>query len=162
MYHNFTINKKEGDDSCRRYIKSFKVIKKMDVKGQEWIVMQVHGQSFMMHQIRKMVGLAILLFKTGNENRPISEFFKASMINIPKAPGIGLLLERALFDNYNKKWNDRDQIEFDNAQLKALKEELIYPQIFNNQLKLPFQNWLRCLDRHSYEYSYMEIKNSAK
>jgi tRNA pseudouridine38-40 synthase len=67
------------------------------IQGTEWLSLKVHGQSFMLHQIRKMVGLIIMIVRTDTPLKLIPETFKANKINIPKAPSLGLLLERVGF-----------------------------------------------------------------
>lgn len=64
------------------------------IQGTEWLSLKVHGQSFMLHQIRKMVSLIVMLVRTDTPLKLIPETFKANKINIPKAPSLGLLLER--------------------------------------------------------------------
>lgn len=94
-YHNFTIGKESKDASAKRHIKSFllaDVIIKED--GVEWLSLVVHGQSFMMHQIRKMVGLIVLMVRYNAAVEKFSIAFENNKLNIPKAPGEGLLLEK--------------------------------------------------------------------
>ena len=83
-FHNYTIGRHYKDKASNRYIMSFKVkspstlifseiwsqaqinftlftlIIQVDrpqyVDNTEWLSLKVHGQSFMLHQIRKMVG----------------------------------------------------------------------------------------------------------
>ncbi|KAJ3326699.1 tRNA pseudouridine synthase 1, partial [Kappamyces sp. JEL0680] len=57
-YHNFTVGKHFNDKSSQRYIKSIEVGDPFRKEGIEWVSIKIHGQSFMLHQIRKMVGLA--------------------------------------------------------------------------------------------------------
>ena len=45
-------------------------------------------------EIRKMVGLVVMMVRTETPVNLIPETFKANQINIPKAPSLGLLLER--------------------------------------------------------------------
>lgn len=68
----------------------------------EWIRLRIHGQSFMLHQIRKLVGMSILLMKANPAD--ISHIIELSLSpkqkwNIPKAPGLGLLLAEVSFDS---------------------------------------------------------------
>lgn len=59
-YHNFTSNKQPGDPSSSRYILSFSCGDPfMDPQtDSEWVSLSVLGQSFLLNQIRKMIGLA--------------------------------------------------------------------------------------------------------
>jgi len=68
---------------------------------------------------RKMVGMLILVTRSRVPASLIPETFGPSRIHVPKAPALGLLLERPLFDNYNKKVADANkQVE---AQVKKGK-----------------------------------------
>jgi tRNA pseudouridine38-40 synthase len=59
-FHNYTIQKRFSDPSAKRVIRSFNVGKDpIIINDTEWLSLKVHGQSFMMHQIRKMVAMAV-------------------------------------------------------------------------------------------------------
>ena len=135
-FHNYTVQKKYSDPSAKRHIKSFVVNPKPIIIGNtEWLSLKVHGQSFMMHQIRKMVGLATLVVRCGTTLDRVAESYRAQKMAIPKAPGLGLLLERPVFSNYNRRAKDelgRDGIDFAkyDDKLLAFKEKHIYSRIF--------------------------------
>lgn len=59
-YHNFTTGKHPSDPSSTRYILSFTCGEPFidPASGTEWISLSVVGQSFLLNQIRKMIGLA--------------------------------------------------------------------------------------------------------
>lgn len=107
----------------------------MIIEDTEWISVKLHGQSFMLHQIRKMIcklkkkrcesawltylfnlAMAMLSVRTGTPLSLLPKTFEAEKINIPKAPALGLLLERPVFKLYNERIasrEDRDMIDFD-------------------------------------------------
>jgi tRNA pseudouridine38-40 synthase len=138
-YHNYTVQKKFNDKSAQRYIKSFKVAPKpIIINDTEWLSLKVHGQSFMMHQIRKMVGMAALTVRCGTDQKIMEESFGNVIVRIPKAPGLGLLLERPVFDSYNEKaaqQNGREKIDFNkfNKDIEEFKEREIYQRIFREE-----------------------------
>ncbi|RYO24179.1 hypothetical protein AA0111_g8671 [Alternaria arborescens] len=138
-YHNYTVHKKYNDKSAQRYIKSFKVAPKpIIINDTEWLSLKVHGQSFMMHQIRKMVGMAALTVRCGTDPEIMEKSFGNEVVRIPKAPGLGLLLERPVFESYNAKsakQHGRDPIDFEryNDKIEAFKEKEIYQRIFREE-----------------------------
>ncbi|KAL6702661.1 tRNA pseudouridine synthase 1 [Coniothyrium glycines] len=138
-YHNYTVHKKFNDKSAQRYIKSFKVAPKpIIINDTEWLSLKVHGQSFMMHQIRKMVGMAALVVRCGTDLKIMEESFNNVVVRIPKAPGLGLLLERPVFDSYNAnqaKQHGRETINFGkyDKEIEEFKEREIYQRIFREE-----------------------------
>lgn len=138
-YHNYTVHKKFTDKSAQRFIKSFKVAPKpIIINDTEWLSLKVHGQSFMMHQIRKMVGMAALTVRCGTNPAIMQESFGNTIVRIPKAPGLGLLLERPVFDSYNEKQAraaGRESIDFKRyeKQIEEFKEREIYQRIFREE-----------------------------
>lgn len=138
-FWNFTINKKFGDPSAKRYIKTFIALDPIIVEGTEWIQMRVHGQSFMMHQIRKMVGLVLMSLRMGANLDIIKQAYTNQALPIPKAPGIGLFLERPVFETYNKKapTHGREEISFDkyNDQIEQFKKEHIFTTMYEEERK---------------------------
>ena len=137
-FHNYTIQKGYRDPSAKRHIKSFVVNPEPIVVGQtEWLSLKVHGQSFMMHQIRKMVSMAALIVRCGCDHSRITESFGPTKLAIPKAPGLGLLLERPIFDNFNKKVQEfgRETIDFSRyeQEIEEFKRREIYDRIFHEE-----------------------------
>lgn len=138
-YHNYTIQKTFKDPSSKRLIKSFIVNKTpILINGTEWLSMKVHGQSFMMHQIRKMVGMVALVVRCGCDPKRMYESMGPDNISIPKAPSLGLLLERPVFDSYNKRAKDafaKEPIEFDKfkTEMDKFKQEQIYERMYREE-----------------------------
>ncbi|KAF2191528.1 pseudouridine synthase [Zopfia rhizophila CBS 207.26] len=138
-FHNYTVQKGFKDRSAQRFIKSFKVADKpVIINNTEWLSLKVHGQSFMMHQIRKMVGMAALTVRCGTNPERINESFGNVIMRIPKAPGLGLLLERPVFESYNEqqaKKHGREKIDFGKfeKEIEEFKQKEIYERIFREE-----------------------------
>ncbi|KAI1376874.1 pseudouridine synthase [Hypoxylon crocopeplum] len=140
-YHNYTIQKSYSDPSARRTIRSFIVNPEpVQINDTEWLSLKVHGQSFMMHQIRKMVGMAVLVTRCATPLSRIDESYRSTRISIPKAPSLGLLLERPVFENYNTRARDQpnlEELDFSKyeKEIREFKDVQIYRRIFELEEK---------------------------
>ena len=138
-FHNYTVDKSFRDASAKRVIKSFVVSSEPIIIGDtEWLSLKVHGQSFMMHQIRKMVSMAAMIVRCGSHEGRVQDSYMADKLTIPKAPGLGLLLERPVFDTYNERCNgqyDREPIDFNKyeKEMEEFKQREIYQRIFREE-----------------------------
>jgi tRNA pseudouridine38-40 synthase len=98
-YHNFT---KKGDPKSRsndRFIidinaEYFKPVYLAEELRDDYIIVYLHGQSFIYHQIRKMIGSVLQTLQLGLTEDFIDNAFKNEPVNIWLAPGQGLLLNR--------------------------------------------------------------------
>lgn len=138
-FHNYTVDKTAKDASAKRVIRSFTISDSPLIKHDtEWLSLKVHGQSFMMHQIRKMVSMTALIVRCGCHEGRIQDSYLHEKMSIPKAPGLGLLLERPLFDAYNEKLVkqfDREPIEFRKFEgvMEEFKQREIYERIWREE-----------------------------
>ncbi|KAG0349237.1 tRNA pseudouridine synthase 1 [Podila humilis] len=157
-FHNFTIGHDFKERACNRYMMKFDVSDPKMIEGTEWLSLKVHGQSFMLHQIRKMVGLIIMIIRTDTPMTLIPQTFTSVKINIPKAPSLGLLLERPIFDAYNRKQQGKnDPLVFDpyTEVMDAFKEKHIYDGIIKEELTYNrFDEYLQVLDGHAEKYNF--------
>ncbi|ABN66031.2 predicted protein, partial [Scheffersomyces stipitis CBS 6054] len=138
-FHNFTIGKAFKDPSSKRFMKETTVSDPFIIEGTEWVSIKIHGQSFMLHQIRKMIAMAVLVIRTGCPISRIHDCFSSTKINIPKAPALGLLLENPVYEAYNQtlQKNDYEPIDFDKyeAEMDKFKMKYIYDKIYAEENK---------------------------
>ncbi|KAH6838608.1 pseudouridine synthase [Chaetomium sp. MPI-CAGE-AT-0009] len=139
-YHNYTVMKSHKDPSAMRHIKSFQVNPApITIGDTQWLSLKVHGQSFMMHQIRKMVAMAVMVVRCGAPLSTIIESYGPRRISIPKAPGLGLMLERPMFTGYNQKAAGLGKEAVDFAKwedkIEEFKDKHIYRRMFELEEK---------------------------
>ncbi|ODV96241.1 hypothetical protein PACTADRAFT_75399 [Pachysolen tannophilus NRRL Y-2460] len=136
-FHNYTLGKHFKDPSSNRYMKSITVSDPFVIEGTEWCSIKIHGQSFMLHQIRKMIAMATLVVRCGCPLDRISQAFGPDKINIPKAPALGLLLEQPVYEGYNSKLESfgYNPIEFTKyeKEMQDFKMKYIYDKIYKEE-----------------------------
>lgn len=80
----------------------------------------------------------MLVVRTGCPLGRIGETFKKPRVNIPRGPGLGLLLESPFFQGYNEHKaaeNNRPPIDFAkySETIEAFKKEYIYSHLFKEE-----------------------------
>lgn len=175
-FHNFTVGKEFRDRSAHRVMKKLTIGDPCLIDDTEWVSVRFHGQSFMLHQIRKMIGLLVLVGRTNTPTSLIAQTYGPARIHVPKAPGLGLLLVEPFFGGYNTKVqhnNERidrtieartsagkplppdassgkrepvDYAMFE-QEMDEFKKERIYKQIYRTEEETAeFAKWLNYLD----------------
>ena len=118
-YHNFTTGKSPNDANSKRFMSYFECSDPTidPDTGVEWVVLSVLGQSFLLNQIRKMVGFAVDIVRGATSSDKVGVAFSSQRLDIPMAPGQGLFLDELFFDGYNIK------IEHSNEKARLLGEK---------------------------------------
>jgi len=88
----------------------------------------------MLHQIRKMVGVIIAICRGVAKHDVIERSWQPDRLDLPIAPGLGLVLEEVHYDKYNAKFgNDgmHERLDFVelNDQVSEFRAKYIIPTI---------------------------------
>ncbi|CAM9185015.1 unnamed protein product [Laminaria digitata] len=160
-YHNYTNHKQAADPSCKRLMTSISAADPFDNDGMEWIRLSVEGQSFMLHQIRKMVAATVDRVRGQSSKEDFTKSFFPVKINMGIAPSEGLYLERPLYDPHNKHMkrqgaHDR-ALEWETGPaaeaLEKFKTDKIHAGILaKERLDHDFVAWLDRLTRYPCSY----------
>lgn len=165
-FHNFTTRTKAEDPAAKRYIISFTANSVVSLDGIDFVRCEVVGQSFMLHQIRKMVGLAVAVMRNcAPESIYDVAFRKDIRLNVPTAPEVGLHLDECMFTSYNSKWMDTHEavsIEPYAEEAEEFKIKYIFPHISAMEHKEgAVALWLHSLNSRNYpDFRYMETAGS--
>ncbi|XP_060699362.1 tRNA pseudouridine synthase A isoform X2 [Hemiscyllium ocellatum] len=155
-FHNFTSGKGPRDPSAKRYIMEMYCEEPFVRQGMEFAVLKVKGQSFMMHQIRKMIGLVIAIVRGYAPESIMVRSWGEEKVDVPKAPGLGLVLDTVHFEKYNNRFgNDgvHQALEWQDIedQIMGFKEDHIYPTIIKTEIEeQSMANWLSTLPIHDF------------
>eukprot|EP00762_Andalucia_godoyi_P008481 ANDGO_05776.mRNA.1 tRNA pseudouridine(27/28) synthase len=151
LSHNFTVKKSSSDASAKRHMKAIRVIPPTIIDGMECVEVLVHGNSFMLHQIRKMIGLVIAVTR-GILPEEIFEFVfsPAFSFDILMAPGFCLSLDLPLFESYNKaRGGQHGDVRFAelDPEVEKFRRERLLPEIVRlERSKHVCTEWLRVLE----------------
>lgn len=165
-FHNFTSQKAPDDPSARRYITHMSCGEPFLCSGTEFAVITVRGQSFMLHQIRKMIGLVIAVMKGYASEEVMERSWGKEKVDVPKAPGLGLVLERVHFDRYNKRFGGdglHERLEWDQQEdlVQAFKKAHIYPTIVETESQEgSMVSWMATLPIHDFEATAAETRDN--
>lgn len=163
-FHNFTVGKEVNERSNFRHMKAIEIAEPAVYGETEWISVLFHGQSFMLHQIRKMMAALVLSCRTGAPASIIDELYGNQSVLIPKMPSLGLLLEYPIFETYNSKVTNeinknldpshegyRPPIDFElyKDQIARFKQAHIYDNMrkIEDQFGI-FDAWIRSVDKY--------------
>lgn len=119
---------------------------------------RIKGQSFMLHQIRKMVSLAIMVM----QGRVLVDAIERSLsprtlINIAPVPAVGLFLDCCLFGWYNEKQKSFLPQPIDMSDIDPLREDFkqshVIPSIAKRfQEENVLQDYFNTIEAHPVQF----------
>ena len=116
-------------------------------KKLDYVKVNLHGQSFIYHQIRKMIGGGLFAFKNKLGSTYIENTLTKNKSNIWLAPSEGLMLDRITFENYNNKKDIPMKLEVTQSMEKEVEEfkaKTIIPTITKADIEDEvFTKWLK-------------------
>ncbi|PRP85926.1 hypothetical protein PROFUN_06048 [Planoprotostelium fungivorum] len=131
-YWNYTVGLKYNDAQATRYMKDLTCSDPFMVQDMEFVKVTIYGQSFLLHQIRKMIGMMMLLFRHSASGNAIYNSFGEDSLATPIAPAEFLLLDRVTYEGYNKK------VQITNPNLPLLDfTEIPERDIFKTDILIP-------------------------
>ncbi|XP_062564471.1 pseudouridylate synthase 1 homolog [Armigeres subalbatus] len=158
-FHNFTSRKEFVDPSSKRFIMSFECEAPFVPEGSttEFATLKIKGQSFMLHQIRKMVGLTLAVVRGLTPPETIEKAFEEQRYGLPTAPGLGLVLNRIHYEKYNVRYGEdgcHEALDFqkEEEQIQIFFRKHIAATIVKTEEETSSMlEWLETLPWHSYE-----------
>ncbi|XP_063301733.1 pseudouridylate synthase 1 homolog [Pelobates fuscus] len=155
-YHNFTSKKAPEDKSAWRHMFFVSCSEPSVHHGIEFASILFTGQSFMLHQIRKMVAMLIAISRGIVSADILLHCVQKDKISIPKAPGLGLVLECGHFGYYNRRYGAdglHEALTWGELLplMEAFREEHINPVIIEGELEdLSMYFFIDKLKQHNF------------
>jgi tRNA pseudouridine38-40 synthase len=167
LFHNFTKGRPWFDVASRRVIFSFRCSEPMMVDGVEFVRLEVRGQSFMIYQIRKMVGYAVQLMRARAPVEAIDWALQPSVhMPVAPAPAYPLLLRQCHFDQYFARpaFKHLNPLLFDElrGELDAFRRQVLYPHIARvDRAEQGFDDWLACVAHERFAIDFDALRAQA-
>eukprot|EP00871_Galdieria_phlegrea_P003917 jgi/Galph1/4526/GphlegSOOS_G3139.1 len=113
------------------------------IQGKEYLLVKFAGQSFILHQIRKMVGAALaVLYGRLNIDAVKAALYGPYQVPIPLAPSEPLMLVLCDFWSLKKEQYELYPTVSTTESLKKCKEEFLYPAVAQLlEQKRPFERF---------------------
>lgn len=166
-FHNFTVRTGAHEAQARRYILSFRCEGVTEIAGSRWVRLVVVGQSFMLHQIRKMVGMALAVARGLAPADSIRQaLLSRDTLHTPMAPELGLFLDECYFDAYNTGFGERlhEALVLSDFQrpVAEFKAAWLYPHIAQTDATEHINaSWIRQLHTLSFEPGAWALRSSG-
>lgn len=160
-FHNYTSKKQFYDPLVMRRIMSIEIGRPFIENGIEFCRIYLKGQSFILHQIRKIIATSLAVVRGIIDAGYIHRSFTEEKLKTPLAPGLGLMLERLHYTQYASLYPACDALEFaefDDA-VEEFRRQQIDPIIVETEIQENFMtNWLDILGVHHFVHDPNEDK----
>ena len=161
-FHNYTVRVAADSGQAQRYMLRFTCEGVIEISGERWVKMVVVGQSFMLHQIRKMIGMALAVFRGMAPETALKDALRSRVREgVPMAPDLGLFLDKCFFQAYNRQWGkqygDIDTDLMYGDTISEFKHSTLYPALAQRDREEQCNaEWIRELymKRVSYFHRY--------
>lgn len=153
-FHNYTEKKLYFDRSSQRRIDDIKCSEPFMESDIEFVRITVTGESFMLHQIRRMVGFSLAVIRGVVGDDLLQRSLTKEIFHTPTAPGLGLMLERLHFTQYAQRFADHDPLIFDefDDDVEEFRREQIHPFIVETEInEQSMLQWLEYLCIHCFD-----------
>lgn len=164
-FHNYTIKKQYFDRSSQRHINDIRCDELFIENDIEFARIIVTGQSFMLHQIRRMVGFSLAVIREVVGDDMLKRSLTKEVFHTPTAPGLGLMLERLHFDKYSNLFKNHDPLTFEefDDDVERFRREKIHPFIVETEIKeQSMVQWLEYLCIHKFDAESREREENRR
>lgn len=174
-FHNFTLNVAHNLAEAKRFIIGIgcsQIVTSSTLMAEggsssntieEFFRIELHGQSFLLHQIRKMIGTLVGQIRGDIPESAVSECLTSTKkMNTPLAPAEGLYLSNTHFEAYSDAKAQPPltfPLDMEIPELleaaEEVRKDLIYPEISKHARNGVWDDWLNGTEKWK-EYMYRE------
>ncbi|CAD8092727.1 unnamed protein product [Paramecium sonneborni] len=151
-FHNYTSKKEYKDPSSKRFIQEFNV-QPFKFNEENYLKFTILGNSFMYHQIRKMIGTIYQIIQEKKDLEFIKQTFSEKQHSLYIAPQQGLYLREIKFFGYNMKPDIPQKLEYDFKQqilIDEFEDELMKYICDQYERENIFEEWYKEIQQYKH------------
>ncbi|KAJ3380073.1 tRNA pseudouridine synthase 1 [Entophlyctis sp. JEL0112] len=152
-WHNYVPGGDPDDQRCFMRIINIESGPPEVHNGMEWIRIKVQAKALARFQLRRMMGLLILVVRTNTPRSVIANSFGASCkFAIPEAPASSLVFHQPL---YAPGFSVTVALESERGRIETFRKSMIHERVYHDErVEMAFEEWLRGIDRVSFLYKH--------
>ncbi|KAJ3343299.1 tRNA pseudouridine synthase 1 [Entophlyctis luteolus] len=152
-WHNYVPGGDPDDQRCYMRIINIESGPPELHNGMEWIRIKVQAKALARFQLRRMIGLLILVIRTNTPRSVIANSFGASCkFEIPDAPASSLVFHQP---QYAPGLAVTVALESERAHIEAFRKSMIHERVYQDErVEMVFEEWLRGIDQVSFLYKH--------
>ena len=149
VFENWVAKDREIIGKTRCNIFSFEVIEKLKIDDRDFIKIRIRGQSFLLHQIRLMIGAAIAIVRGTMPSKVLDFALTVPVhVDLPMAPAEGLgLVDAGFGSNCNGKGfslTPQGKADDEDVVLSTTEEIRTCESFFNDKIyKQIYSDWFK-------------------
>ncbi|KAJ3297713.1 tRNA pseudouridine synthase 1 [Blyttiomyces sp. JEL0837] len=159
-FHNYIPDAVPEDPRCFMRIVDMDLCSDPEIHfGIEWVRIRISGKGFARGQIRRMVGLAVMVVRTNTPRSLIAQSFGRVRIGIPEAPGWGVIFESPCYDDYNnspsRSYSAKISFDMEKAVVERYRRVIIHDRVYRDEEEhMRYLDWIRSIDECAFLYSH--------
>ncbi|KAJ3337752.1 tRNA pseudouridine synthase 1 [Entophlyctis luteolus] len=152
-WHNYIPGGDPDDQRCFMRIINIESAPPEVHNGMEWIRIKVQAKALARFQLRRMMGLLILVVRTSTPRSLIANSFgTACKFEIPEAPASSVVFHQP---HYAPEFAVTGALESERARIEAFRKTMIHDRVYQDErIEMAFAEWLRGIDRVSFLYKH--------
>ncbi|KAF0309818.1 tRNA pseudouridine synthase A [Amphibalanus amphitrite] len=135
-FHSFSPGGDPNAAQMTRSVMSVEVDEPYLTHGLEFTNIWIRGRSFVLSQIRRMVGLAVAVCRGAAGRHAVTDALGHRRLTATTAPGLGLILRRATFETVaDAPWNAHGPVRWgaDSAETVSRMERRLMEHIYSTE-----------------------------
>lgn len=119
--------------------------------GMEWIRIRFTGPVFHLEQVRRMIGMIVVVMRSGTKVNVIANSFGHALMHIPIAPASNLILSEV---SYGAPFGGDISFQHNIIQVRTFKKKIDEKIVQEEENEKIIEKWIRDIDSKPFLYAH--------